>query len=89
MLNQFDCYPIYYGNNNGNDSDFVEEKREAPLFDEAKHDKVHKYRKNESVSKFIGWNTKDGMRLETSIARGTKHQYENCPRKRGQLMFQY
>lgn len=69
MLNEFDSYGVHYGDEEGNDSDFIQQKRKAPLFDESQHDKVNQDRKNKGVSQFICRNAEQELRLEPAVTR--------------------
>lgn len=69
MLNEFYGNCVYYCNEEGNDSDFIQQKRKAPLFDESQHDKVNQDRKNKGVSQFICRNAEQELRLEPAVTR--------------------
>lgn len=67
VLNEFYGNGIDDGNNKGNDSDFVKQKGEAPLFNKAQHDEIYQDRKYKSVSQLVCWNTEQGLRLEPAV----------------------
>ena len=73
VLNEFDSDGIDNGDYQRDDSDFIEQKGEAPLFDESEHNKIHEDRKNKGVSQFVCRNSEQGLRLEPAVTGSAEH----------------
>lgn len=67
VLNQFNGNGINDCNHHGDNSDFIQQKREAPQFDESEHDEEYQDRKNKGVSQLICRNAEQSLSLEPAV----------------------